>query len=132
MPEGLIDSTARREVAEVRHELRNYCAVNDIKHKNLEDDVAARDGKLTKALEEIKSLMKWAGSLTISLIIGVLAWSLVQQYQANEQQKRDLEQQIRLLQEQERTRAIAEENRRVLQDQLTPGASEAPAASGRR
>jgi len=128
------DATARKEVAEVRHELRNHIAVYEIKHENLKTDVKGKHdtlkseltgehASLTKALDEIKSLMKWAGSLIITLIIGVLGWSLVQQYQANEQQKRELEQQIRLLQEQERTRVIAEQNRDRLNEAAQSGQS---------
>jgi uncharacterized protein HemX len=119
------DAEARRDIADVRHELRNHKAVTDIKADNLKKEVDEKDTALKGSLDEIKSLMKWAGSLIITLIIGVLGWSLVQQYQANEQQKTDLEQQIRLLQEQERTRAIAQQNRAAI-DQLTAGRSEAP------
>lgn len=99
------DPVARQQIADVRHELRNHMSVNEIKHNNLQKEVATEHKSLTDSLVEIKSLMKWAGSLIITLIIGVLGWSLVQQYQANEQSKKDLEAQIKLLQEQEKTRA---------------------------
>lgn len=101
------DTQARTDLADIRHELRNYRAVNDLKGDNLRSEMHTRDAATAAALAEIKSLMKWAGSLIISLIIGVLGWSLVQQYQANEQQKKELESQLRILQEQERSRIIS-------------------------
>lgn len=150
MPEGLngsADNEARRQVAEVRHELRNFMAVSDIKTQNLRDEFerSAKDVKeatiaaaktvkeegeksaetiktnfevkhteLQCSLGKIESLLKWAGSLIVSLILGVLGWSLLQQVQSNEQQKKDLQSQIKLLEEQEHTRLLVQRNSEAL------------------
>lgn len=119
MPERIAeccDDVARREVADVRHELRNHKAVAEIKAENLKKEVDSKAIDVKASIDEVRSLMKWAGSLIITLIIGVLGWSLVQQYQANEQQKNDLEQQLRLLQEQDQARAITTRNTERLDD----------------
>jgi len=169
MPEGinsgtaeLCDNVARRAVAEVRHELRNFQAVSDIKVENLKVDLdrTAREVKgelertaqdlksdtaksaasvktnfeekhatLTTALTKIESLMKWAGSLIVSLILGVLGWSLLQQVQNNEQQKRDLQSQIKLLEEQDRTRLLANRNAEILRS-VAPEQSQASSTKG--
>lgn len=128
MSSGVEDTQARRELSELRHEVRNYMAVETIKQEAFEREVEEGRNAVTKSIEELKSILKWAGSLIISLIIGVLAWSLVQQYNANEDQKRQLENQIRLLQEQERTRLIAEQNRARL-EQVAPTQSQGQPAA---
>lgn len=178
MPEGvggvapnLCDEEARRQVAEVRHELRNYQAVNDIKAENLKsdfdrtakevkeetkrvaqtvkeetqriatvvkEDAAAsaktiktdfevKHGELARSLSKIESLLKWAGSLIISLILGVLGWSLLQQITNNAQQQKDLQAQIKLLEQQERARVLQQPEQRV----LPPSAAETALAAER-
>jgi hypothetical protein len=154
MPEGLAggatricDDIARQQVAEVRHELRNYQSVNDIKAQNLKTDLErtasevkteltrtaqelksnqaasaatvkadfeAKHGEVTTAISKIESLLKWAGSLIITLILGVLGWSLLQQITNNQQQQKDLQSQIKLLEQQERARQLQLPEARML------------------
>lgn len=61
---------------------------------------AERYRNIEKSIAEIKGIMKWAGSLVIMLILSVLGWSLVQQYNANEATKQRLQEQVEFLQSQ--------------------------------
>lgn len=53
-----------------------------------------RHAVLQTSVQELKTMVSWIGSVMITLIIGVLGWSLVQQWNANEAQKRALQDQI--------------------------------------
>lgn len=88
-----VDQEARDQVANIRHDLANHKMVTDIK----------LDG-LVKLVAELKSQLKWAGGLIVMLFISTLTWSLNQQYNANESQKKDMQQQLVILREQERAR----------------------------
>lgn len=57
-----------------------------------------RHTALQNSVQELKTMVTWVGGLIISLIIGVLGWSLAQQYNANEAQKKALQDQIVQLQ----------------------------------
>ncbi len=159
-PDNLCDNEARRQVAEVRHELRNFQAVSEIKQENLKNDFErtakevkaelirssedtksatvesakavkkdfeAKHNELTTNLQKIESLLKWAGSLLITLILGVLGWSLLQQITNNSQQQKDLQAQIKLLEQQERARMLQQPEMRV----LPPSAAESALAAER-
>lgn len=64
-----------------------------------EDVCAERYKNINASIAELKAIVKWAGGLIISLIITVLGWSLVQQLNANEAQKKWMADQIILLQQ---------------------------------
>jgi cytoskeletal protein RodZ len=89
MPEEVIDVTARREVSEVRHDLRNHKMVSELVVKGVD-----------KKIDTLISLLKWVGTLIVTSVLGVLAWSLVQQWNANEAQRQNIEEQVRLIQAQ--------------------------------
>lgn len=132
-------------VRETRHLLNNHIQITQMQLENIQTKMDERrlsqDEKLdslSKLMEqrhaqqdanvkELTSTLKWAGGLIVSLVLAVLGWSLVQQYNANESTKTDLQQQLNLLKSQE-----AERNRfrDEIRTQLTPGATETPSASG--
>lgn len=104
-PEEIRDRFDRheREIAENRHGLNNTKQVFELK---LERVVAS--------LEELKNILKWAGGIIVTLMISFMSWSALQQYDANEAQKRDLQQQLDILQKQE----DADTDRQRLLEQL--------------
>jgi hypothetical protein len=59
---------------------------------------AERYAHIHASISRIEGVMKWVGGVIITLILAVLGWSLTQQYNANEAQKRALEDRIELLQ----------------------------------
>jgi DNA repair exonuclease SbcCD ATPase subunit len=77
---------AEREIADNRHAINNNQTVFDI-----------RLGQISKSIEELKNILKWAGGLIVTLMISFMSWSALQQYNANETQKRDLQNQVELL-----------------------------------
>lgn len=105
-----VDQEARDQVATVRHDLANHKMVTDIK----------LDG-LVKLVAELKSQLKWAGGLIVMLFISTLTWSLNQQYNANEAQKKDMQQQLTILREQERARNAS---RAEIMSRLPPSAAQ--------
>ena len=116
MAEPNVDQTARSEVADVRHELANHKMVTEIK----------LDG-LMRIVAELKSQLKWAGVLIVTLFLSTLTWSLTQQYNANEAQKKDMQQQLDILRAQERARNAS---RAEILSRLPPGTAEASDAAG--
>lgn len=74
---------------------------------------------VTEKVEEIRKAILWAGGLVISIMLSVLGWAVLQQISANEAQKQELQQQIKLLQETDRARLLQLEN-----DQLSASAAE--------
>lgn len=92
-----------REIADNRHSINGNAQVFEI-----------RLGQITKSIEELKNILKWAGGLVITLMISFMSWSALQQYNANEQQKRDLQNQIQLIESNER----AERDRQRILNQL--------------
>lgn len=71
--------------------------INKLKFENLKTHVDEKMAELNKSIEELKSILKWAGGLIVSLMISFMAWALLQQYNANEQAKTDLKQQVEIL-----------------------------------
>lgn len=53
-----------------------------------------RHAILQKDITDLSSTVKWIGGVLITLILSVLGWSLGQQYNANEAQKKALSDQI--------------------------------------
>lgn len=89
MVEEVIDHQARQEVADVRHDLANHKTVSGLELKSVD-----------KKIDTLISLLKWVGGLIVTSVLAVLAWSLVQQWNANEAQRRNIEEQVRLIQAQ--------------------------------
>lgn len=99
-----VDQVARDKANEAVHDLRNHIAVTEIRLTNIDKKIDQHHIDLTKAHEELKGFLRWAGGLIVSLFLAVMAWSLTQQYNANETAKTDMAQQIQLLKDQERAR----------------------------
>ena len=91
-----------RAIAENRHQLANARQVMDIKLDTIDKNVT-----------ELKNALKWAGGLIVSLMLSFMAWAALQQFNANEQQKKDLKEQIELLQ---RSKQAAGERDAILQE----------------
>lgn len=68
---------------------------------NIKIEGQEREARQTEKIEEIKSILKWAGGLIVSLILTVLGWSAVQQFEANQARQDELQQQIELLEQRE-------------------------------
>ena len=83
-------TAVERESAEHRHGLINTKQIFQIKLD-----------QVVTSLDELKNILKWAGGLIVTLMISFMSWSALQQYNANETQKRDLQQQITLIKSQE-------------------------------
>lgn len=66
---------------------------NDLQKRNDE-----RHSTIQDSIKEVKTMLTWVGGVLISLIISVLGWSLVQQYNANEATQKALQEQVRVLQ----------------------------------
>jgi hypothetical protein len=56
-----------------------------------------RHDALRLSVLEIKNMLKWVGGVLITLILSVLGWSLVQQYNANEAQLKSVKDQVTVL-----------------------------------
>jgi hypothetical protein len=91
-----------REIAENRHGLTGTKQVFDI-----------RFGQVMESIEELKSILKWAGGLIVTLMISFMSWSALQQYNANETQKADLQQQIKMIESQDQA---AKDRERLIKD----------------
>lgn len=103
MPE-FVDQEARDKGNDTAHSLRNHITVTDYRLGTIEKKIDDNHDDLKKAQDRLESILKWAGGLILMLFLSTLTWSLTQQYNANEQAKKDLEQQIEMLKEQERAR----------------------------
>lgn len=102
---------------ETRHLLNNHIQITQIKLDGLEKSGQERHDLLVDAgnvrhatvvanLARLENALKWAGSIIISLMLTVLGWAVVQQINANEAQKKDMQQQLELLQAQEIQRRL--------------------------
>ena len=112
-----VDQLARDRASQTEHALNNHKMVTDLKLTAIAETV-----------DEMKAQQKWFIGLVVMLFISTLTWSLAQQYNANEAQKKDMQQQLELLKEQERAR---NSTRSEILSRLPPGGSEAAgAASG--
>ena len=58
---------------------------------------AERYANINSAIADIKGILKWAGTTLFGLIVATLAWSVSQQFAANESQKAALAAKIELL-----------------------------------
>lgn len=85
--------------------------------KLLDQTAESRHRNLAENFAELKNALKWALGLIVSIIISFASWALLQQYNANEAQKKDMQQQIDLLRAQEINHGLRSPQ---------PGAAEAP------
>lgn len=97
---------------ETRHALEKHILLSEAQMRRMEESAAARHTALVEAsdarhltlngnLQRLESMFKWAGSLIITAMISVLGWSVLQQINANEAQRLDMQRQLELLQAQE-------------------------------
>ena len=113
MAEEFIDQVARDKVNDTAHALANHVAVTGIKIDNIDHK-----------FDQLQSQLKWAGGLIVSLFLAALAWSLGQQYSANESTKKDLSAQVELLKEQRRSSVAARADRQIIMERLSPSGTE--------
>lgn len=113
---GVVDQDARDKANQAISSLERHATVTEIKLDALGNTV-----------NEMKAQMKWFIGIVVMLFISTLTWSLAQQYNANEAQKKDMAQQIELLKEQERARNAT---RSEILERLPPGTSEATDTAG--
>jgi hypothetical protein len=111
-------NTHDRQIAENRHDMNNLRQIIELKLEAVQKDVA-----------ELTNILKWAGGLIVSLMLSFMGWALLQQYNANEAQKRDLQQQVQLVRQQQAADARIQQNSERLDASTTQPA--APANSGR-
>lgn len=83
------------DIATEAKDIAERVAVQLAEREKLHDE---RHTALQASVQELKTMVTWIGGVMISLIIGVLGWSLAQQYNANEAQKKALQDQIVQLQ----------------------------------
>lgn len=100
-------SRAEMDIADNRHGIVNAKEVFEIKL-----------GQVATSIEELKNILKWAGGLIVTLMISFMTWSALQQYNANEAQKADLQQQVDIIKSQETAQKDREEMLRQLQKDL--------------
>lgn len=112
----VVDQEARDKVREALHAVNNHVMVTDIKLNTID-----------KKIDEMKAQQKWFIGIVVMLFISTLTWSLAQQYNANEAQKKDMVNQIELLKEQERARNAS---RSEILNRLPPGTAESTDTSG--
>lgn len=89
MPDQLVAQEARSIALAVEQKLDE--------REKLHDE---RNAAIIQSIKEIKSILTWVGGTMITMILSVLAWSLLQQYNANEAQQRALQEQVYTLQHQ--------------------------------
>lgn len=110
---GVADQTARDLAAKAVAAQEAHALVVEVKLQALDEKT-----------DRIESILKWVGGLFITLFLSTLTWSLTQQYNANEQVKRDLQAQVELLRDQAR-------REQPPQPLPTPSAAEPPLATPR-
>lgn len=119
MPNEVVDQHARDLVRDTRHELTQHRQATEIHLAHIERQIEDSAKNTNMKIDRVESVIKWAGSLLVTLLLSVLGWSVVQQITANQMQQQELKRQIELLEAQEQVRV------------LTPGASKATSASHR-
>lgn len=62
-----------------------------------EELCALRYNNLLNNISRIENILKWAGSLIVTILIAVLGWLIVAQINNNEEEKKALEKQIEIL-----------------------------------
>lgn len=103
MPENT-DQTARDKASEALHAVRNLAMTTEGEFRLVNQKLDVTHSITNTKIERVESAIKWAGGLIISLMLTVLGWSVLQQINANESQKKEMAQQIELLRQQEATR----------------------------
>lgn len=78
----------------VAQEARSIARAVEQKLEDREQLHDERNAALTESVKEIKQILTWVGGTMISMILAVLAWSLLQQYNANAAQQQALHDQI--------------------------------------
>jgi hypothetical protein len=96
--------TALEHSRETRHLLTSHIEVTELKLENIKNEATIRHQQVLEGQARIERVLKWAGSLVVSLTLSALAWALVQQINANEAQKRDMAASIKLLEEAQKAR----------------------------
>jgi len=113
----------KTKVADIRHDLANHQQKVEYQFQLMEQGNVSRHQKLAEIVGEMKNMLKWAGGLVVSIMLSFMAWALLQQYNSNESQKKELQTQLNLLKEQDRQRV---EYRQEVLSRLPPSASETP------
>jgi len=122
----MAEDNALEHSRETRHLLNNHIMVTNLKLENMEKASDERHAVVAEKVTRLESAIKWAGGLIVSLVLTVLGWAVLQQINANEAQKKDMQQQIKLLEEQERARNHV---RSEILERLPPSTAEAASAS---
>lgn len=104
-----------REIADNRHGITNAKEVFEIKLS-----------QVVSSIEELKNILKWAGGLIVTLMISFMTWSALQQYNANESQKKELQQQVDLLRSQDQANSDRQRILQELQKDLGPSGTVTP------
>lgn len=124
---SVVDQAARDKATEAAHALANHIQVTGIKLDALDTKLVTTHAETNGKIDEIKSIIKWAGGLIMMLFLSTMTWSLSQQYSANEATKKDLTAQVELLKESGRNQAAARADRQIILEKLgAPGATETP------
>lgn len=103
------DSNPLIHSRETRLLLETHVATTALRLDQLVQTNAASIQAVKEQMTRFEQVLKYVGGLMISLILSVLAWSLTQQYSANEAQQRTNQQQIELLQERERSAQLEQQ-----------------------
>jgi hypothetical protein len=107
-------------VRDVKHALNNHVQTTEIYRKQTLEKMDSNHESVSEKIDQIQSGLKWAGTLIITLLLSVLGWSVLQQINANEAQKAELQNQIELLRASQRADNLSVQNAR-----LQAGTSEA-------
>lgn len=125
---ALLDET-RTKVTDIRHDLANHEQKVQYQLQLLDQGSEARHNKLAENFGELKNALKWASGLIVSIMLSFMGWAVLQQYNANETTKKDIQTQLNLLKEQDRQRV---EYRQEVLARLPPSAAETADAADRR
>lgn len=126
------DQVARDKANAAAHELKNHIMVTGIKLEQLDQKIEIKHNETNGKVDELKSFLKWVGSLIVTLFLATLSWSLAQQYNSNESTKKDLQAQVELLREQQRNSAAARIDRQTILDRLPSSGTESSDTTERR
>lgn len=86
--------------ARVAYDALNLAKQNARDIENHEEICAERYAGIHASMGEIKNILKWAGGTLFSIIISLLAWLALQQFNANDQARKSAETKIELLEKQ--------------------------------